>query len=441
MSIQEQLLDHKKLIKEWEKLFFAENGRIPDKADVKANKDIRKAYKTYNHLKEKIKRQADGNLDKRDDGKERGEKIYSKVADAPIITTHQLLNVSIDLTEDEDEGIDETIANAELGPTPQANGKVLSIFDMIMSPPDSSPLKQKKYSIDHFSSPTKATNSQQEFKTPTRAALRIQFTSLTPRGSHGKPSLMAKLREASSPQRSNNKEISGTPTKTTENVVETPFYLGKINNKFLFRDSAGASPVDITTPTKSSPAIEFQVSPSPLKPQRMISFGSTRSVSEIFNDNQSFNIEDFEDQKIEIEKELQLMEEELADDEAELITQSRKRKVLTQKRTTRRWKIKPNAPLDTEDAFEGKDIHEELKKLDETERKKHALYMEGAKDDKEIEEKDEEEEEEEEEEEQAPVLKKVAGPRSGKPKPISNNFQRLKINDPRSKRFKQRMRR
>lgn len=432
MSLQDQLLDHKKRIKEWEKLFFVQHGRIPDRSDVKANKDIQKAYKTYNHLKAKASR-PEPEKTRENDSKSAKQTVQQNKysADPP---QHKLLDVSIDLT-DEDEDEMEALANAELGPTPQANGKVMSIFDMIMSPPYSSPLKEKNPPANDLLSPTKAFNTQ-EFKTPTRAAQRILLSDLTPsRGSIGKPSILAKLREASSPQKSGSESTVTTPTKSSANVVETPFYLGKINNKFLFRDPAPTIPAaEITTPTKSS-AVAFQVSPSPLKPQRMVSFGSTRSVSEIFNDNRSINIEEFADQQLELEKELQDMEKALSDDEPESLLQSRKRKVLTQKRTTRRWKIKPNAQLDKEDGFEGKDIHEELRKLDETERKNYALYMEGPKNE------DLDEEDGEEEEEEIPVAKKVATAANKKLKPISNNFQRLKINDPRSKRFKQRMRR
>lgn len=433
MSIHDQLLDHKKRIKEWEKLFLAEHGRIPDKSDVKANKDIRKAYKTYNHLKERASGLKPENTRDKDNKTTKQAVQKDQFSSEPL--QHKLLDVSIDLTDDDDDDEMEAIANAELGPTPQANGKVMSIFDMIMSPPDSSPLKQKNPPVKDLSSPSRMHNTQ-EFKTPTRAAQRILLTDLTPsRGSNGKPSIMAKLREALSPQKSGNGTAMTTPTKPSATVVETPFYLGKINNKFLFQDPTSKIPAaEITTPTKSS-AVAFQVSPSPLKPQRMVSFGSTRSVSDIFNDNRSINIEEFADQQLELEKELQIMEKALPDDESESLPQSRKRKVLTQKRTTRRWKIKPNAQLEKEDGFEGKDIHEELRKLDETERKNYALYLEGSK------KEDLEEEEDEEEEEEIPIAKKVATAADRKLKPISNNFQRLKINDPRSKKFKQRMRR
>lgn len=450
MSIQDQLLDYKKRIKEWEKLFLAENGKLPSKSDVKANKDIRKSYKTYNYLKEKLKKQTDNGAGNDKYKALEALEVSSKSPQLP--QEPQLLEISMDFTDDDLDGEDadsmaHTIANAEFGPTPQANGKVLSIFDMILSPPDSSPLKLKTPFIDHQSSPVKAgpgSAPQHMFRTPTKAARKIQFTDLTPsRASSGKSSIMAKLRQASSPRKADEPapgEEFTTPTKAyVDNIMETPFYLGKVNNKFLFKDS-NTSPVGniLTTPTKASPSGTFQVSPSPLKPERIISFGSTRSVSEIFNAIPQLDFEEFEAQKLEIEKELQQNNEKTSsiDKLTEHIPQTRKRKVLTQKRTTRRWKMKPNAPIDYEDAFEGKNIHDEIKKLDEDERKCFAEYMEGQKSN------DEglEEDEDGDEEELAPRSAHV-NTNSKKLKPISNNFQRLKINDPRTKRFKQRMRR
>lgn len=438
MSTEAQLLEYKKRIKEWEKLFHAENGRLPTKNDVKANNDIRKAYKTYNQLKERSKRHSRTN--------ETNKSASAAKSEKPL--ENKPLNISIDTSDDELSGEESKtlapMANAEFGPTPQANGKVLSIFDVIMSPPESSPLKLKQSSMVHSSPVKMKQSSEHMFKTPTKAVKKIEFADLTPaRGSGGKSSVMAKLRQASSPQKpgtSVEQEWPATPTKSSSGpVIETPFYLGKVNNKFLFRDSdAGTSPVaDIfTTPTKASPANTFQVSPSPLKPQRMISFGSTRSVSEIFNDSRNIDFEELEAQKLEIEKELELMEEQNgeSEEEREQIPQTRKRKVLTQKRTTRRWKIKPNSFLDKEDAFEGKNIHDEIKKLEENERKKTEEYMNGGDDDI-----TEEKEEEVELIEAATKLKAIAA--NKKLRPISNNFQRLKINDPRTKKFKQRMRR
>ena len=72
-------------------------------------------------------------------------------------------------------------------------------------------------------------------------------------------------------------------------------------------------------------------------------------------------------------------------------------------------------------------MHEEMQKLDTADRLDLARYI------------DDEESEEEESEEEEVVARKT--PASTKLHSISNNYQRLKINDPRSKKFKQRMKR
>lgn len=433
MSMDDQLLEYKRKIKEWEKSFQSENGRLPSKNDVKANKDIRWAYKTYNQLKEKVKQartdQSKGEIDQEVSGSSK-HSDSSKSEKLPPQPEYRPLNVSID-TDDE---LSETeaempVANAEFGPTPQANGKVLSIFDMVLSPPESSPLKLKQQ--PHFQlSPVKMRMESQVFKTPTKAVKKIEYADLTPsKSSGGKPSLMAQLRQASSPQKPNVKAEPATPTKNSSGpLVETPFYLGKVNNKFLFNELSESPVADIfTTPTKPSNNT-FQVSPSPLKPQRM--FSLTRLVSEIFNDNKNIDFEELEAQKLEIERDLDIIEDEEEENPSEQVPFTRKRKAITQKRTTRRWKIKPNANLGTEDAFEGKDVHEEIKKLDDDERKAAEAYANGT----EIHDDDEED----------PNLVKLV-PRTAKTgkklKPISDNFKRHKINDPRTKKFKQRMRR
>ncbi|KAF7998707.1 hypothetical protein HF325_006891 [Metschnikowia pulcherrima] len=91
------------------------------------------------------------------------------------------------------------------------------------------------------------------------------------------------------------------------------------------------------------------------------------------------------------------------------------------------WKIKPRKDGEAPDSFDGKDVHEEMQKLDTADRLDLARYI------------DDEESEEEESEEEEVVARKT--PASTKLHSISNNYQRLKINDPRSKKFKQGMKR
>lgn len=461
-----EILQYKLKIKEWERGFAAKHGRIPSKADVKADEEIRRAYKAYNDLKrsEKHHQNPSKSLDKSGSSsrKPSGSSSSSSssrssnkrdlkdpgIADGVLKSPlHQsetsifgqkkrhkssqespfLPSVDIQLTDDEDYEPLVPVQNAELGPTPQANGKVLSIFDLILSPPESLPLKQQLAGSAKLLPPSILTSGS-PFKTPSKAVKRIDFGNLSP--SRGL-SVAEKLRMASSP-----KKTGYSPKSPTKNdILETPLYLGKVNNKFSFTDRSpfGESPSkqpEFHTPTKPQQSTEnFQVSPSPLKTQRFL----LKKLSDIFNAQQNLVLdEEFEAQRLEFEKEFEENEKAL---EQEAPTQEnirdmrRRKKATTQKRTTRRWKIKPRTGGEEGDTFEGKDVHEEIQKLETQDRLHLEKYIEGEGSDEEV---------TDEEEEEVAIRKE---PASTKINPISNNYQRLKINDPRAKKFKQRMKR
>lgn len=411
-------------IKEWEKSFAAEYGRPPSKPDIKVHTAIRKAYKRYQILKSKAQKSEEVKI------------TAGKTSDL----------VDVVLTDDSDAETLEPTINAELGPTPQANGKVLSLFDMIPSPPESSPSKGRglqssmgllgfdsipSLQVDdlpikreQFLSPTrrgKANGSEIEFKTPTKAAKPISLSNLTP--SRSSAGLSTRLRS----------EGAGISVTGHGSGLETPLYLGKVNSRFSFDDSLASSrahtnvdssPSKTLLKTPSKPAISFQVSPSPLKSQRILLLGGVKRVSTLFNELQSLvRDETFEAQKLEIENEYITAtndNDKEVEQEDESMTKKRRR-AKTQKRTTRRVKMKPIVSEAEQDTFEGKDVHEEIQKLNEG-----------------IGEDISESELDSGEDESLPI---VTRPPSTKFTPVSNNFKRLKINDPRSKRFKQRMRR
>lgn len=401
-------------IKEWERGFTAEIGRLPSKRDIKADVEIRKAYKRYQLLKSKANKSKEVQIEENVD------------------------SVNISLTDESDIEPLEPAQNAELGPTPQANGKVLSIFDIIPSPPESSPVSSHKpnsnramegleHELLHQAGdlPNKRLNesprkqkSNNLFKTPTKAVKPVLFPNLTP--SRSSDSLSSRLRMAA---------LQNTP-KTEASGSETPFYLGKANSRFTFDEASPAKSrrskalpaqkLEPGTPTRTT--ISFQVSPSPLKLQRVILFGGAKRVSTLFSELQNLlKDEAYESEKLKIEAELCQNEEKKHIEESEDgIKAESRRKAKTQKRTTRRWKMKPKEDGSAEDTFEGKDVHEELAKMNE----KGLLDDELSK--------------QKSDEEPPQVVKRAP---SSVFKPISNNFKRLKINDPRTKKFKQRKRR
>lgn len=434
MSVQKELLEYKLRIKEWEKSFAKANGRVPSKADVKADQKIYKAYKIYNLLKLKQLKAA----------LESSHSTKSVTQEAPKKDLDPLDFVPVPPELDDesrDDAKSRSLHNTELGPTPQANGKVLSLFD-ILSPPESSPLKLRKGLP--MSSPIK---SKEEFKTPTKAVKRIELSDLTPtRNSLVKKSLTSALQSVST-------ALQVSITQTSNEIVETPFYLGKISNKFRFTNEAKlpleSSPIrgtNLTEPLPQTPSKgpigipQFLASPSPFKTERLSSFGMNKKLTDVFNEAISIQI----DEQLKQEVELELMIEMQQDEEEEEVVEDnnvpvfrKKKKTLTQKRTTRRWKMKPRSEIETMDLFEGKNVHEEIKKIEARQKEELLEYMEGPVAG------GEELESDEDEVFQPSAPSKLAAPANKRKKltPISNNFQRLKINDPRSKRFKQRMKR
>lgn len=427
-----ELIQVKQQIKLWEHGFQKQHGRVPSKEDIKGDVDTYKLYRRYRSLKS-------------------GANVTPK--------KKPITNVNINLESDVEPEDSPTkpavlLATAELGPTPQANGKVLSIFDIqaSMTPPDSSPMKSKPVlnqpDIPHIQPPALL-----PFKTPTRALKRLDF--LTPSRSvrSGGTSLLAQL-----------SSVAGSPSKTlsTPNKpvidssmirgMETPLYISKHNNKFQFSTTEIASPFHDnsstvvmsapTTPTRnssstsSSSVTTFQVSPSPLKVHRFLSFGGNKQMSTLFKDYQQIKSEKLEgDEDVPKNK----VEEEVVHEDGESDIEStnstvsklsRKRKG-TQKRTTRNWKMKPRVDLTTlVDGMESKNVHEELRRINEGD----------------ISEEDEESEEENSDDEllrQQEEAQLAANTKQSRTmvKPISQNYQRLKINDPRTKAFKRRMKR
>lgn len=454
MPHQESIAQLKQSIKEWEHAFQRSNNRIPSRLDIKIDPKIYELYKTYKTLKSRT-----NGVDKVDNKKA----LESSNAGIDI----NILESQSDIEDVEEFNMESTESDnrqlknqdTELGPTPQANGKVLSILDIRLTPPDSSPLKSKIGSKN-----TDVYNNQIEqapedtFKTPTKTRVdKISLLELTPtnnRGSRNR-SLTQKLEQASYVK--NTRTEIHTPQKDIKsllNNMETPQYLAKVNNKFDFdmddlndndnqiaENLSTSSPakkissiqsniLDPITPTKLPAPLNFQVSPSPLKPHRLFSFGNNRKLSEIFNDYK--NIREDPELATSIEN---VENDNNSQDSDEVIDKSLsssapKRKRITQKRTTRRWKIKPNAEESKEDILKNVNIHDEVKRLDNEALQSLVDYMK-------VDDMHEEDSTSSDDEYvlQDPNHKDM----KGKVKPVRLNYQRLKINDPRIKKFKKRM--
>lgn len=414
----------KTVIKKWEYSFREKNDRLPSKLDIKANADIHKLYLKYRALK------SGGHSSHSKRNVSSGFKAAQPVHNSPPPETSDERGVEImlesEIAEYENEDIESDLIPTvrELGPTPQANGKVLSIFDMRMTPPESSPLKSRQTSANPFT----------EFKTPTKVRVKHELRNTPTRTDRGKELIFNKLKNLST----ENNHLETPKKKETQLGIDTqlvtPMYLGRTNKKFEFangtsiidsNENISSSPFVVqemtprvtveVTPTRN-PVIDFLVSPSPLKSHRFF----TKKLTDVFHEIKA--MENSDELEIEENEEEDIHEDIDNDNDG---NQKPRRKKFTMKRTTRRWKMKPTIQANVDgDSIAKKNIHDEIKKLDDKQKTDLEAYM--ASDD---------------ESEEEPIIVKKAKPQSGakKIKPMSNNYQRLKINDPRSKAFKRRM--
>lgn len=431
-------------IKSWEHEFRRINNRLPTKSDIKSNDAIYKLYKQYGastYRSHKVNKDIDGKRGKEDN---RGFEVDIHIFDSPSDVEEEAISNSENINKEP-----KIMHNSELGPTPQANGKVLSIFDVKLTPPVSSPLLMKNGT---------AMNKKKEasdgggFKTPQRKPLgctNLQSSkNLDP---SSQPLLLKKLENA---LHETNEESNLTPARNIQLVfkyLETPQYIRKTNRKFDFQNSPLAKEVQANalprietpenrtekknlsygvplTPTKSSP-LNFRVSPTPLKTNRVFSFGNKR-LAEIFDDFKTItSSEDIAEEETSSNEAkpsaispLSPCDEHYDLSIAEQDTYEKKRV----RRTTRRWRLRP----DTEEAPLRRkvDVHREIQKLD--------AEQKGV-----VNSHDNESEVEEDGEttgRQKRSNEEYAQSSKNKILPTSTNYQRLKINNPQIRAFKRR---
>ncbi|KAI5963599.1 SLD2 [Candida pseudojiufengensis] len=364
----DELFKLKQEIKEWEHKFLHENKRRPSKSDINENQKIKGLYSRYRTIKQKSKSSPQG-LDQ--DAKEKNEVKGTS-------------NTSV-----KEEYIPAT-PKGELGPTPQANGRVLSIFDYKLTPPVSSPLAAKSTMCDGVVNDFSEHSLQ---NTPIKTNRRLSFT--TPKKS--------------------------SPLKPVET---TPISL---INKFKQAADTNAPPYlkhDLQTPTftRTRSLQDFSTSPSPFKPHRSISF----KLSELYNTSVK-EAEELADMKGMFEEETVVEVDSEKEDEDLSTNESieRKKKRKTQKRQTRRVKMAPRPVFESEN-LDHVDLHSKIHNLEQESISNIHAYINS--------EDEESDNDVIEASDQGSPVKKTRNP-------ITANYKKLKINDPRSKRFKQRMRR
>ncbi|KAF6067051.1 DNA replication and checkpoint family protein [Candida albicans] len=307
------IVEIKSKIKEWEYAFRKQHNKLPSKADIKDDVEIHKLYSLYKSIKSGQQQKP---------SKQETVNEPASVQSSPVKRN-------------------DYSPRGELGPTPQANGRVLSIFDLKMTPPDSSPLKHKsdKASPSAFAMPP--------------------------------------------------------PQSPVKNIIETPT---KSKNKSFV---------------------------TPIKGRKIRSIG--KRLTEVYNTS----LKEAEDLKsFNLEEEFQSHEEQESEETETTTNNDRKiapRSKRTQKRSTRRVKMAPR-PVNSKPSLENVNLQDHITKLEEGERKQLVAYMDSDEDD-------------ENRDGEVGIASVFESPTKKTRMPVSNNFKRLKINDPRSRRFKQRMRR
>lgn len=387
-------------IKEWEYSFRKQNSRLPSRHDIKQDPLVYDLYKAYKSLKDipadaaKPKPHILDNL---------LTSFLSNSTESPMSNSPPI-SLSSNLQSKYIADISPARAKAEgnttagLGPTPQANGKVISILDFHSTPPYSSPLKSRD------SRPPQNNESLEIFKTPTKPASRVEHVFTPVMSSSKLSSLSQKLAAASQDDHGR--------------ISATPQYLGRVNRKFEFT-SAAAEPnfssllpraKIFTTPTKATSEIDFLVSPSPLKSHRFMQ----RKLRDVFIEMQQEKDQELTPDEAALDDMMAEMEKQEGQDITAPTDVAPKRKKFTQKRTTRRFKIKARYN-DDPDADHTNGLAAGQPNPDELE------LSEAESDDS----------------QEEYVRPEILNPKGRAPG--ATNFQRLRINDPRAKKFKRRM--
>ena len=334
-------------IKLWERAFEKEHGRLPEKDDIKKDKEVKRKYKQYAQLKK----------------------------DA---TVKPSVEVNVEQTP-----VKSHVNNtkAEFGPTPQMNGKLVSIFEMQVSAMKTHQSDQE----DTVGSPVRSNDLVRR---------QLNF-SITPNSSPMKqvPNLSANI-VVSRPKYGPN-----SPMRIGDiglQLSETPKTLGR------------------TLDLKSSP-----FSPSPLIKRPVKTLSQLAKEHAIIKDEFESNPEDFSEftairtltEKLMQEEHMDIIEE---GDEGTVGNETESnyvRKVKTIKKRTKA-KMRPAALNEKSTNIPDKNVHEQLAKLKEREYNK----MLG----KEV----EESESDSEQQSNPPVKKKQ---RKSKYNLVSNNFKRLNL--------------
>lgn len=220
-TIERKLAIYKKLRK---LIHYVDETLVKDEErsdDPKAKKQVDTYYKLLEHKIEKLQKQKP-KTDERDNVKTLVEKVNvekPKLIVQSDVEDEETQKRGSNIASDEETGENDLVT--EIGPTPQLNGRVLTIFDIMTSPEQFlvSPLKRGQPDVDVQAQLGASTNQgdNEVFKTPSKPASQVGET----QSQYGSNYL------ASSSRKLNFEDLSTTPVKdaTNVNINETPRYL------------------------------------------------------------------------------------------------------------------------------------------------------------------------------------------------------------------------
>ena len=141
-SLQSRVDTLRTALKDFERSFSAENGKKPGKEDIKANEDVSRKYKEYSKLRDVIAGKLglaaleEGSPKRKRQDKHAGEERKRRKVDQTPRKQRVAQEGSYDEFgngDGEGQG-EEAVHLTAIGPTPQRDGMVMGIFDMMSNP-------------------------------------------------------------------------------------------------------------------------------------------------------------------------------------------------------------------------------------------------------------------------------------------------------------------
>ncbi|KAH6984611.1 DNA replication regulator SLD2 [Ilyonectria sp. MPI-CAGE-AT-0026] len=240
-------------LKSWESDWAkTHKGQKPGREDIKANAEIAQKYKQYNKVRDILSGKAPPSA--KEDPKPRKRRSDIHLAQTPTKRTKQFETPSKNRNVDHDEGLMNSPAISRklfspasvtsLGPTPQRDGRVLGLFDLLV---------EKELGTPRRDSPRKGGAQRRIDATPSKrsAAMDDELTARlgrTPMSS----SKRQRLDNFMTPQKNRDGNFDAvTPSSVSKLQFDTPAFLKRHSLPALDENSEFDAPAPLRLPRKS----------------------------------------------------------------------------------------------------------------------------------------------------------------------------------------------